>query len=121
MSYSPWCDHKPVWAGRVAVSACADCGTVQFLSAEGSLDHAEALANLFGSYDLIGPLESLGGPTARALAYAPPNQKKRKNLDALPSQVWLKAGPRLWLCHDGELLLLGTDHELLIENLTRGA
>ncbi|MDF2729291.1 MAG: hypothetical protein K0T01_1077, partial [Acidimicrobiia bacterium] len=27
----------------------------------------------------------------------------------------------LWLSHDGEVLLLATDHQLLIENLTRGA
>jgi hypothetical protein len=79
------------------------------------------MAYLFGSYDLVGHLESLGGPTSRVLAYAPPNARKRKNLDALPKNVWLSVGPRLWLSHDGELLLLATDHELLIENLTRGA
>jgi hypothetical protein len=98
-----WCDHKPVWVGRVAVCACADCGKVDWLS------------------DLIGHLDALSGPTSTVLAYVPPNQKKRKNLDALPKQVWLEVGPRLWLSHDGEVLLLATDHQLLIENLTRGA
>jgi hypothetical protein len=33
----------------------------------------------------------------------------------------LRVGPDLWLSHDGETLLLATNHELLIENLTRGA
>jgi hypothetical protein len=107
--------------GRVSVAACAECGTVDWFSDTGPVDHAEAMAYLFGSYDLIGHLESLGGPTSSVLAYAPPNAGKRKNLDALPKNVWLSVGPRLWLSHDGGVLLLATDHQLLIENLTREA
>jgi hypothetical protein len=121
MSISLLCEHMPVWIGRVAVVACADCGDVQWLSDSGPMDPAEAMAYLFGSYDLIGKMEVLGGPTETTLAYSPPSAKKRKHLDALPRRVWLKAGPRLWLSHDGEVLLLATDHQLLIDNLTRGA
>jgi hypothetical protein len=116
-----WCDHKPVWVGRIAVGACAECGRVDWFSDSGPVDQAEALAYLFGSYDLVGHLDALGGPTPSVLAYVPPNPKKRRNLDALPKRVWLEVGPRLWLSHDGEVLLLATDHQLLIENLTRGA
>ena len=110
-----------MWVGRVAVVACPDCGQVNWLSDSGPVDHAEAMAYLFGSYDLIGHLEALGGPTSSVLAYAAPGPKKRKNLDAFPKHVWLSVGPRLWLSHDGEVLLLATDHQLLIENLIRGA
>jgi hypothetical protein len=105
----------------VAVSACADCGRVDWLSDSGPIDPAEALAYLFGSYDLIGHLEALGGPTSSVLAYAPPSAQKRRNLNALPRHVWLEVGPRLWLSHDGQVLLLATDNRLLVENLTRGA
>ena len=98
-----------MWVGRVAVSACADCGEVDWFSDSGPVDHAEAMAYLFGSFDLIGHLDALGGPTSSVLAYAP------------PKNVWLEVGSRLWLSHDGEVLLLATDHQLLIENLTRGA
>ena len=121
MKTSQWCDHKPTWVGRVAVSACADCGKVDWFSDSGPVDHAEAMAYLFGSYDLIGHLDALGGPTSSVLAYVAPSAKKRKHLDALPKHVWLEVGPRLWLSHDGEILLLATDHQLLIENLTRQA
>jgi hypothetical protein len=121
MKLTEWCEHKPTWVGRVAVAACAECGVVDWLSDSGPVDPSEAMAYLFGSYDLIGHLEVLGGPTRSTLAYAPPSQKKRKNLEALPEKVWLKAGPRLWLSHDGQTLLLATDQPLLIENLTRGA
>jgi hypothetical protein len=55
------------------------------------------------------------------LAYAAPSVRKRKNLDVFPMNVWLSVAPRLWLSHDGQVLLLATDHQLLIENLTRGA
>lgn len=115
------CDHKPVWVGRIAVSACADCGEIDWMSRDGWVDHAEAMAALFGSYDLIGPLDALGAPTDRVLAYSPPSPKKRRNLNALPKHVWLKAGPRLWMSHNGETLLLATSEPMLFENLTRGA
>lgn len=118
---SEWCDHKPVWVGRIAVAACEDCGRIDWLSSEGPIDPAEAVAALFGSYDLIGPLDALGAPASQVLVYAPPSGRKRRNLDALPQRTWLKAGPRLWMSHDGEVLLLATNQRLLFENLTRGA
>lgn len=115
------CEHKPVWVGRIAVTACADCATVGWFSDSGPVDHSEAMAALFGSYDLLGPLDALASPAPFVLAYAPPSVRKRKNLDALPKRVWLRAGPQLWMSHDGEVLLLCTDRRLLFENLTRGA
>ncbi|MBW3666533.1 MAG: hypothetical protein KY394_02950 [Actinobacteria bacterium] len=121
MDFSDWCDHKPVWVGRVAVAACARCGEVGWLSRSGSMDSAEAMAAVFGSYDLIGPLEAVGAPAPFVLAYAPPSARSRKSLEALPIRVWLKAGPDLWMCSDGEHLLLSTPRRLLFENLTRGA
>lgn len=121
MDLGSWCDHKPVWVGTVAVSACGHCGDVVWLSETGSMDPAEGMAALFGSYDLIGPLVAVGAPAPFVLAYAPPSARKRKNLDAIPRRVWLKAGPQLWMCHDGENLLLSTPRRLLFDNLTRGA
>ncbi len=121
MDYQKWCEHKPVWVGRVAVAACEDCGRVDWFSDQGPVDPAEAIAALFGSFDLLGPLRALGSPSSRVLAYAPPSSRKRRHLDALPRYVWLKAGPHLWMSTDGEVLLLSTTQRLLFENLTRGA
>ncbi len=116
-----WCEHRPVWVGRVAVAACAECGRVDWFSDSGPIDPAEGLAALFGSYDLIGHLDALRAPSPTVLAYAPPSPRKRKNLTAIPPKSWLKVAPDLWLSHDGETLLLATNHTLLLENLTRGA
>ena len=33
-----WCDHRPVWVGRVAVSSCAECGRVEWFSDVGAID-----------------------------------------------------------------------------------
>ena len=115
------CEHKPTWLGRVAVTACADCGLVGWLSDTGPIDPAEGLAYLFGSYDLIAHLDALGAPAPTVLAYRAPNVRKRKHLAALPKHVWLSVAPSLWLSHDGEVLLLATNQKLLLENLTRGA
>ncbi|MCI0424802.1 MAG: hypothetical protein L0Z47_02995 [Actinobacteria bacterium] len=115
------CDHKPVWVNEIAVTACPDCGRIDWLSTSGPVDPAEAVAALFGSYDLLGPIDALGAPSPWVLAYAPPTPRRRRNLDALPKRVWLKAGPHLWLAHDGGILLLATTQSLMFENLTRGA
>lgn len=115
------CEHRPVWVGRIALSACAECATVEWFSSEGPVDPAEAIAALFGSYDLIGPLEALAAPAPQVLAYSPPSLRTRSHLEALPLRVWLKAGPHLWLSHDGEVLLLATTQKLHFDNMTRGA
>lgn len=97
----------------MALAACSSCGGVDWLNA----DPAEAMAALFGSFDLIGPVDTIRSPAPWVLAYAPPSLRKRKNLAALPTRVWLKAGPRLWMSHDEEILLLATDDRLLYENV----
>lgn len=115
------CEHRPVWVGRIAMIPCADCGTVDWMSDLGSLDHAEAMAQLFGSYDLVDTLPALGAPSPEVLVYAPPSARKRRHLEHLPENVWLRCGPRLWMSTDHQVLLLSTTHRLLHDNLTRGA
>ncbi len=121
MDTNPWCDHKPKWVGRIAVSACDECGRVDWLSNEGAVDSSEAIAALFGSYDLAGTIDALGAPSRSVLVYTPPTGRKRRHLDVLPKHTWLKAGPQLWLSTDGEVLLLSTTQSLMFENLNRGA
>ena len=121
MTGNQWCDHKPTWVGRIAVAACDECATVDWMSNDGSVDSSEAIAALFGSYDLVGSMDALGAPSPSVLVYQPPSGRKRRHLAALPNHVWLKAGPHLWLSTDGEVLLLSTTQRLLFENLTRGA
>lgn len=105
----------------MAVAACSECGTIEWFGAGGAVDPAEAIAALFGSYDLIGPIEAISAPTSRVLAYQPPNSRRRGNLRALPKGVWLKAGPHLWMSHDGEVLLLAPTRQIEFSNLIRGA
>jgi len=121
MDYDKWCEHKPVWVGRIAVAACEECGRVEWFSNEGPVDPAEAMAALFGSYDLMGSLDALGAPAPEVLAYSAPSARKRRNLDALPRKVWLKAAPHLWMSTDGVTLLLAPTQRLMFDNLTRGA
>lgn len=113
------CDHLPVWVGKVAVTACPDCAEVDWFSSTGPIDPAEGMAALFGSYDLVGPIDALGAPTPQVLVYQPPSSRKRANLDAFPRRVWLKTGPHLWMSHDGAVLLLAPTDRLVFENLCR--
>jgi hypothetical protein len=85
------------------------------------MDPAEAMAALFGSFDLIGSIDALGAPSPEVLVYAPPSARKRRHLDVLPRRVWLEAAPHLWMSTDGDSLLLAVTQRLLFENLLRGA
>jgi hypothetical protein len=115
------CDHQLRTHGRTGVIACAGCGLVEWFGAGGRpVDSAEAMAALFGSYDLIGPVPAVAAPARRVLAYRP-NRGGKAALQLLPPRSWLHAGPQLWLATEGELLLLATPDELMVENLTRGA
>ena len=115
------CEHKPVWVGRIAITACPHCGEVDWFSAAGPIDPAEAMAALFGSYELVGSLDALGAPSPEVLVYRPPSARKRVGLTAFPEKVWLKTGPHLWMSHDGEVLLLAPTRRLTFDNLMRGA
>ena len=103
------------------VSACAECRQVEWADDAGEIDSSEGIAALFGAYELIGTLDSVGSPAPEVLVYSAPSIRKRRNLLPFPKQIWVKAAPDLWLTHDGELLMLATNHRLLFENLTRGA
>lgn len=115
------CEHRPVWMGRIAVTACAVCGTVDWFSSSGPVDPAEAMAALFGNYELVGTLDALGAPAPEVLVYRPPSVRRRAGLDAFPEKVWLKTGPHLWMSHDGQVLLLAPTERLVFDNLMRGA
>lgn len=115
------CDHQLRTHGRTGVIACAGCGLMEWFGAGGRpVDAAEAMAALFGSYDLIGPMPAVSAPARRVLAYRP-NRGGKAALQLLPPKSWLHAGQQLWLATEGELLLLATPDELMVENLTRGA
>ena len=115
------CRHQPTWVGRVAVVGCAQCAEVDWLSDSGAIDPSEAMAQLFGMYELTGSIDALGAPSPQALVYRPPSSRKRKNLDAFPRNTWMKCGPQLWMSTDGEHLLLATPHRVMFDNLMRGA
>lgn len=120
ISPSDACNHELATHGRYGVIACPACGLVEWFGPQGPVDPAEAMAALFGSFDLIATVPSVGAPAPSVLAYRPgPN--RRRALGILPRHCWLAAGYRLWLATDGAVLLLATTDELMIHNLTRGA
>jgi hypothetical protein len=114
------CRHLPVEVAGLSVVACAECGTVQWFGRSGPLDPAEAMNRVFGQYDLVGRLPSLRGPADWVLVYRPPGRRLRSHLAAFQPGVWFRVDDELWLCHDGEMLLLAPSDPLLAANLARG-
>jgi hypothetical protein len=114
------CSHELATHGRYGVIACPVCGLVEWFGPDGPADSVEAIAALFGSFDLVSQVPGVGAPARSVLAYRP-GPTCRRALDILPRRCWLAAGPQLWLATDGDVLLLATPDELMIHNLTRGA
>lgn len=115
------CHHRPRPLGSLAVVACGECGSVEWFEAGRPLDAAAGMAAAFGDFDLVGSVPAVGAPAPEVLCYRPPRRSARSALDALPPFTWLRVQQDLWLCHDGELMLLAPTDPLLVRNLTRGA
>jgi len=115
------CEHQVVPVGNVLVAACPRCRQVEWQDSEGPIDPSEGMASLFGGYEILGAFDAIGSPAPEVLVYHTTSARRRRNLAAFPEKIWVKAAPDLWLTHDGERLLLATNHRLLFENLTRGA
>ena len=115
------CDkHEATPIGDLEVVACGTCRTVEWSDHSGEIDPVQGMAALFGNYELIGAYDAVGSPAPEVLIYQAPSVRKRRNLQPFPFNQWVKAAPDLWLTHDGENLLLATNHRLLFQNLTRG-
>lgn len=101
------CRHEVAFRGGVGVVACGSCWRLDFFGPGGTLDPTEAVASLFGSYDLVGPVDAVGAPAPRVLAYRP-DRRGKSGLQLLPTGCWLAAGPSLSMATDGSVLLLAT-------------
>ncbi len=77
-----------------------------------------AMAILFGNFDLVGGLPSIGSPGDTVLVYAP-DRSGRARLGAFPTHRWLEGSPGLWFSHDGEHLLLSPSDPRIVDNLIR--
>src|SRR5680860_572313 len=108
------CDHALRSHGRYGLVACAICDISEWFGPDGPVDPAEAMAGLFGSFSLIDQIIAIGAPASSVLAYKPP-RTKRAALSVLPLREWVASSPDLWISTDGELLLLATSNQLMVD------
>lgn len=104
-----WCtDHATVRAARrgVLVWVCEECEEIRFRDVKGERDPWDAVSALFGSYELVGRVDTIRAPAGEVLAYRPEPQAGSADLDVIPTHRWLRVNEHLWMCHDGGLLLL---------------
>ncbi len=106
MRQVPTCQHRLTKTAEMAILACADCDLAEFWCTTGRLDPTEAIARLFGEFELDSTLEGIGAPSPVVLAYRPTRPADAQRLRAFPAHRWLRIDGSLWLCHDGRTLLL---------------
>lgn len=112
------CRHVHHRWRNIELSICgADASTTWTEDGE-EIDGAQAMAILFGDFDLTGCLEGVGAPGAAVLVYEP-GRHGRARMEAFPAHRWLEAMPGLWFTHDGRHLLLSPSDPVMAENLTR--
>lgn len=92
--------------GGVLTSACAGCASIRFRSAVSGRDPWDAMAALFGGYELVGRVDTIRAPTGEVLAYRSRTEEEAAALRVTPPHRWFEVNQHLWMCHDGELLLL---------------
>ncbi len=92
--------------GDLRVGGCSACGEVRFRDVTGGSDPWNAIGALFGDYQLVGPVDTIRAPASEVLAYRPSQPADQAALKVTPPHQWFKANEHLWMCHDGQLLLL---------------
>lgn len=115
------CSHHPTVVAGLSVTACPDCGTVEFSDAGGPVAPQNGVGRLFGQYDLVASLPALAGPARTVLLYRPPSAAVRRSLTAFPAHCWFDTGDGLRFSHDGEHLLIAHDAPWVTRNLLDGA
>jgi hypothetical protein len=112
------CRHRRFQWRNIELCVCTEtCPTVWTEDGE-EIDGAEAMAILFGSFDLTGCLDGVGSPGAAVLVYEPSRQG-RQRMSVFPVHEWIEALAGLWFTHDGQRLLLSPTDPQMASNLTR--
>ncbi|HSJ28529.1 MAG TPA: hypothetical protein VLB67_09985 [Acidimicrobiia bacterium] len=91
---------------QIDVAACGACGAVKWSRQEVPMPAFEAVAEVFGAFDLVGTLPAINAPGVEVLLYSAPSVASRKMLEALPAFAWLYAAPGLAISHDRRHLLV---------------
>jgi hypothetical protein len=112
------CRHQHYRWRDIELSVCAEDASTIWTEDGHEIDGAQAMAILFGDFDLSGCLDGVGSPGAAVLVYEP-GRRGRARMEAFPANLWIEAMPGLWFTHDGHLLLLSPSDPQLAANLTR--
>ena len=112
------CRHVRHRWRNIELSICAEDASSAWTEDGEEIDGANAMAILFGDFDLTGCLDGVGAPGAAVLVYSP-GRRGHERMISFPRHEWLEATPGLWFTHDGRHLLLSPSDPLMAENLTR--
>lgn len=112
------CAHETFTWRDLTLSVCPIDGSAEWSELGESIDGAEAMAILFGNFDLVGALPSVGSPGGTVLAYSP-DRSGRARLARFPESRWFEGSPGLWFSHDGNRLLLSPSDTRIVDDLIR--
>ena len=101
-------DHRTTNSVRrgIAIRACESCGIVRFVGPFSGADEWDALLAVFGEYELAGRVDTIRAPASEVLAYRARQPADQAALSITPPHRWFNVNEHLWMCHDGEILLL---------------
>ncbi len=100
------CRHARLQFGALVADTCEATGTMAWTDRSGPLDPAEAVARLFGDFDLRSAAPVLHAPGPILVVSTPASRRGRETLSTVPSDRWLQAMPSLWIRSAGSTLLL---------------
>ncbi len=110
------CRHLHFRWRNIELAVCRQDGTTVWTEDGNEIDGAQAMAILFGDFDLDGCLDGVGSPGLAVLVYEP-GRHGRSRMLAFPAHEWLEAMPGLWFTHDGHRLLLSPTDPQMASNL----
>lgn len=90
----------------IRVGACRTCRRVRFGEPGSGSDPWDSMSTVFGDYQLVGRVDAVFAPASEVLAYRARRAVDSEALLVAPPHRWFRVNEHLWMCHDGNLLLL---------------
>lgn len=93
---------------EIAARFCQGCGVIAWERDGAMLEDDQGVALACGDFHVIGSMDAVGAPARQVLITKPTTKTGQDLVNALPTGVWLRAMPALWVSPGDKVLLMAT-------------
>ncbi len=100
--------ENSIQVSGVEARLCRACSALEWTRHGEPIDAAEAIAGVFGGFDVEGAVDAVGAPARQVLVAKSDSPDGDRFIEWLPERSWWHAMPSLWISRGERVLLLAT-------------